>query len=82
MWPVLTSSAKKLTTSLFQHQKENPALSNAQAQQTAILELIEKPEMLDEGGKIIASYAHLFLWAPFITIYPNAEYPNMYWWCS
>jgi len=71
MWPVETSSAKKLTTSLFRHQKENPALSKAQAHQMAMLELIEGPGMLDEGGRIIASYAHPFFWAPFIIVGDN-----------
>ena len=71
MWPVETSSAKKLTTSLFRHQKENPALSKAQAHQMAMLELIEGPGMRDEGGRIIASYAHPFFWAPFIIVGDN-----------
>ena len=71
MWPVETSSAKKLTTSLFRHQKENSALSKAQAHQMAMLELIEGPGMLDEGGRIIASYAHPFFWAPFIIVGDN-----------
>ena len=71
MWPVETSSAKKLTTSLFRHQKENSGLSKAQAHQMAMLELIEGPGMLDEGGRIIASYAHPFFWAPFIIVGDN-----------
>ena len=71
MWSVETSSAKKLTTSIFRHQKENPGLSKAQAHQMAMLELIEGPGMLDEGGRIIASYAHPFFWAPFIIVGDN-----------
>ena len=71
MWSVETSSAKKLTTSIFRHQKENPGLSKAQAHQMAMLELIEGPGMLDEDGRIIASYAHPFFWAPFIIVGDN-----------
>jgi CHAT domain-containing protein len=71
MWPVETGSAKKLTTSIFRHQKENPGLSKARAHQMAMLELIEGPGMLDEAGRIIASYAHPFFWAPFIIVGDN-----------
>ena len=71
MWSVETSSAKKLTTSIFRHQKENPGLSKAQAHQMAMLELIEGPGMRDEDGRIIASYAHPFFWAPFIIVGDN-----------
>jgi CHAT domain-containing protein len=71
MWPVETSSAKKLTTSLFHHQRENPVLSKAEAHQMAMLELIEGPGMLDDGGRIIASYAHPFFWASFIIVGDN-----------
>jgi CHAT domain-containing protein len=68
MWPVETSSAKDLTTSIFRHQKENPGLSKARAHQMAMLELIDGPGMLDKDGRIIASYAHPFFWAPFIIV--------------
>jgi CHAT domain-containing protein len=71
MWPVETSSAKKLTTSIFRHQKENPGLSKAVAHQMAMLELITEPGMLDENGRIIASYAHPFFWAPFVIVGDN-----------
>jgi CHAT domain-containing protein len=71
MWPVETTSAKKLTTSLFRHLKDNPALTKAQAHQRAMLELIKGPGMLDEDGRTIASYAHPFFWAPFIVVGDN-----------
>jgi CHAT domain-containing protein len=71
MWPVETSSAKKLTTSLFRQMKDAPGLTKAQAHQRAMLELIEGPGMLDEDGRIIASYAHPFFWAPFVIVGDN-----------
>jgi CHAT domain-containing protein len=37
----------------------------------AMLELIDGPAMLDEDGRIIASYAHPFFWAPFIIVGDN-----------
>ncbi len=68
MWPVETTSAKRLTTSLFRHLKDDPGLTKAQAHQRAMLELIEGPGMLDEDGRLIASYAHPFFWAPFVVV--------------
>jgi CHAT domain-containing protein len=69
MWPVETTSAKKLTTGLFMHQKENPMLSRARALQESMLSLIDSPGIKDEiSGKIIASYAHPLFWAPFTII--------------
>jgi len=75
MWPVETSSAKKLTTSLFRHLKNNPGLTKAQAHQKAMLEMIEGPGMLGEDGRAIASYAHPFFWAPFIIVGDNGLTP-------
>lgn len=71
MWPVETTSTRRLTTSLFRHLKDNPGLTKAQAHQRAMLELIKGPGMLDENGRIIASYAHPFFWAPFIIVGDN-----------
>jgi len=69
MWPVETSSAKELTTELFNFQKEDQSLSRARALQKSILELIDN-QVLKEAltGKVIASYAHPFFWAPFIIV--------------
>jgi CHAT domain-containing protein len=68
MWPVETTSAGKLTTGLFQSQK-NLHLSRADAMQRSILDLIDSPGLIDQqSGKIVASYAHPFFWAPFIVV--------------
>ena len=69
MWPVETTSAKKLTTGLFQLQKENASLSRARALRKSILKLIDDPGLKDqESGMIVASYAHPLFWAPFIIV--------------
>jgi CHAT domain-containing protein len=69
MWPVETTSAKRLTTGLFKYQKENPKLSRTRALQKSILSLIDSQGLKDEvSGKIIASYAHPIFWAPFIIV--------------
>jgi CHAT domain-containing protein len=68
---VETTSAKELTTGIFRHQKENPGLTKAQTHQMAMLELIDGHGMLHADGRIIASYAHPFFWAPFITVGDN-----------
>ncbi|MCG6916265.1 MAG: tetratricopeptide repeat protein, partial [Deltaproteobacteria bacterium] len=69
MWPVETTSAKKLTTGLFRHQKKDPKLSRARALRNSMLELIDGPGLKDDAnGKIVASYAHPIFWAPFVIV--------------
>jgi len=69
MWPVETTSARKLTTGLFSHQKEDPKLSRARALRQSMLELIDGPGLKDDAtGKIVASYAHPLFWAPFVIV--------------
>jgi CHAT domain-containing protein len=69
MWPVETTSARKLTTGLFQYQKENKTLSRVRALQKSILALIDSPGLIDDAsGKVVASYAHPLFWAPFILV--------------
>jgi CHAT domain-containing protein len=67
MWPVETTSARKLTTALFRYQRKDQKLSKAYAFRKSMLDLIMGPGLRDDGGnKIIASYAHPLFWAPFI----------------
>jgi CHAT domain-containing protein len=69
MWPVETTSARKLTTGIFHYQREDRTLSRAKALQKSILELIDNQVLKDATtGKIVASYAHPFFWAPFIIV--------------
>jgi CHAT domain-containing protein len=69
MWPVETTSARQLTSKLFEYQKEDKTLSKAGALRQSILALMDGPEMKDQAsGKIAASYAHPFFWAPFIVV--------------
>ena len=69
MWPVETTSARRLTTKIFQSQKEDNTLSRGRALQKAILDLIDNQAIKDQStGKIIASYAHPIFWAPFIVV--------------
>ena len=69
MWSVETTSARKLVTGIFQSQEENKSLSRTQALRKSMLNLIDKETLKDETtGKIIASYAHPFFWAPFVIV--------------
>jgi len=69
MWPVETTSARKITTGLFQYQKEDKTLSRARAHQRSMLELIDNQVLKDGAtGKVIASYSHPLFWAPFIVV--------------
>ena len=69
MWPVETTSARKLTIGLFEFQKNNPGLPRAEALRQSMLQLIDCPGIIDNvSGKIVASYAHPIFWAPFIVV--------------
>jgi CHAT domain-containing protein len=69
MWPVETTSARELTTGLFQYQQGDPILSRSRALQKSALALIDGPGLKDQtSGKIAASYAHPLFWAPFIIV--------------
>jgi CHAT domain-containing protein len=64
-WPVETTSAKALTTDLFQRQARDPTLTRAEALQQAMLALIDGPGRTDAQGMTLFSYAHPIFWAPF-----------------
>ncbi len=69
MWPVETTSARKLTTGLFRYQKENSGMKRVQAHRESMLALIDSPGFIDKAtDKIVASYAHPVFWAPFIIV--------------
>jgi len=69
MWPVETTSARKLTTGLFRYQNEDKTLDRAGALRKAMLDLIDGPGLTDIAtGKKVASYAHPLFWAPFILV--------------
>jgi len=69
MYPVETTSAKKLVTRLFELQKKDRTLTRAKALQESMVELINSPGLIDENsGKIVASYAHPLFWAPFVLV--------------
>ena len=67
-WPVETTSAKTLTTDLFQRQASDPGLSRSEALKGTMLELIDRGGYKDEGGQMVFSYAHPIFWAPFAVI--------------
>lgn len=69
MWPVESTSARKLTTGLFHYQMEDKKLSRAGALQKSMLALIDGPGLKEMGtGRTVASYAHPFFGAPFIVV--------------
>ncbi len=68
MWPVETTSGRKLVTGIFEAQKAD-RISRAQAVRKSMLELMDKGYLIEEAsGKIAASYAHPFFWAPFVMV--------------
>ncbi len=77
MWPVETTSARKLTTNLFRYQKEDKKLSRARALRKSVLELIDGSGFLDNTtGQVVASYAHPLFWAPFIIVGESGNNAN------
>ncbi len=69
LYPVETTSARKLVTALFRYQKEDRKLSRARALQKSMLDLMDRSNLTDDAtGKIVASYAHPLFWAPFVLV--------------
>ncbi|HAJ26870.1 MAG TPA: hypothetical protein DCG53_06430 [Syntrophus sp. (in: bacteria)] len=67
MYPVETTSARKLVTGLFRLQGSDSTLTRSQALRKSMLDLIDNETLKDQTtGKIIASYAHPLFWAPFV----------------
>ncbi len=69
MWPVETTSAKKLVSGVFRHQQTGREISRSRALQKAMLNLIDDAHLIDPvTGKVAASYAHPLFWAPFVLV--------------
>lgn len=66
-WPVETTSARELTTSLFALQTEQPGLSRAEALRQSMLDVMTEGAYGSGGGDLYA-YAHPIFWAPFILV--------------
>lgn len=67
MYPVETTSARRLITDLFQRQVRDDRPSRAQSLRESMLNLMDRETMKDPStGKFIASYAHPLFWAPFV----------------
>ena len=68
-WPVETTSARFLTTDLFQSQRNNPGLGRARALQQTMNALIDEGRFRDPTtGQTVYSYAHPIFWAPFTLV--------------
>jgi CHAT domain-containing protein len=69
MWPVETTSARKLVSDIFRNQQSDRTLSRAGALRKSMIGLIDDATLIDQAtGKIIASYAHPLFWAPFVIV--------------
>ncbi|MGE4614099.1 MAG: CHAT domain-containing protein, partial [Planctomycetota bacterium] len=68
-WPVETSSARLLTTTLFRNQSIFPGSERAELLRQAMIEIIAGPGYKDpDNGKTVFSYAHPIFWAPFTIV--------------
>lgn len=67
MWPVETTSARKLTTATFEHRTAMPSASWSQCLRESVFELMKRG-FVDADGRMLARYAHPLFWAPFVVI--------------
>jgi CHAT domain-containing protein len=69
MWPVETTSARRLVSETFRMQKGDQTLSRTRALRGSMLTMIDQETFKDDTtGKIVASYAHPLFWAPFVIV--------------
>lgn len=67
MWPVETTSAKRLVSDIFRYQQTDETLSRARALKKSMTGLIDDAVLVDQAsGRTVASYAHPLFWAPFV----------------
>jgi CHAT domain-containing protein len=67
-WPVETTSARALTTTLFRLWSGTPAPAQAEALRRAMMVLVDEQGYRDTMGRMVFSYAHPVFWAPFAMI--------------
>ena len=68
-WPVETTSARLLTTTLFAKQMRTPGLGRAELLRRAMIEMIDGPGYVDpDSTQSVFSYAHPIFWAPFTIV--------------
>ena len=68
-WPVETTSARLLTTTLFREQVRAPELGRAELLRRAMIEMIDGPGYIDpDTAQTVFSYAHPIFWAPFTIV--------------
>tara|TARA_B100000315_G_scaffold144613_1_gene133531 strand:- start:2360 stop:5695 length:3336 start_codon:yes stop_codon:yes gene_type:complete len=68
-WPVETTSARLLTTTLFRKQMRAPELGRAELLRRAMIEMIDGPGYVDpDRAQTVFSYAHPIFWAPFTIV--------------
>lgn len=68
-WPVETTSARALTTSLFRLQTAQPALTRARALYQTMNALMDEGQLVDpRTERVVSSYAHPLFWAPFVLV--------------
>jgi CHAT domain-containing protein len=67
-WPVETTSARQLTTTLFENFDKVKNASPMTALQQSSLDLIQNGGYKNENGDMLFSYSHPIFWAPFMVI--------------
>ena len=66
MWPVETTSARKLVIETFLIQQADRSLTRAMSLRRSMIAMIDEANLKDDAtGRVIASYAHPLFWAAF-----------------
>ena len=75
-WPVETTSAKEITTGLFDRQTKDKSLTRAIALNETVKDLINNKTYKNNAGEDVFSYAHPVFWAPFTVVGDGAGVLN------
>ena len=64
-----TTSARRLSTTLFERLSAQPTLTRAEAMQKTLTTLIDDSVLVDPRTRqAVFSYAHPIFWAPFVLV--------------
>ncbi len=75
IYPLETTSARKLVTAKFRQQSEDPTVSRARVLQKSMLDVMSGPGLVDSAsGQVACSYAHPLFWAPFVLVGEKGNY--------
>jgi CHAT domain-containing protein len=67
-WSVHSASARELVTDLFRRQAADASITRAEALRQAMMDMLDRGGFSDGSGKLLFTYAHPLVWAPYAII--------------